>query len=144
VKHDFCVWCDIHAVCAIRARLGPNEREKGYRSEAIKIMVDYLFLSKDITRVQAQTDRARYAGESETSMVLAIRKNLVDMKNAETGFMGSFDDKMMGLMYSQGIKAVSKNGVLGDSRKREAGKGEEYLKLWAEKMVDFVRKQIDI
>jgi len=85
-----------------------------------------------------------HAGESETSMVLAIRKDLVDMKNAEKGFVGNVDDKMMGLMYSQGIKAITKNGVLGDSRKGEAGKGEEYLELWAEKMVDFVRKQVDI
>jgi len=85
-----------------------------------------------------------HAGESETSMVLAIRKDLVDMKNAETGFVGSFDDKMMGIMWSKGIKAISKNGVLGDSRKGEAGRGEEYLELWAEKMVEFVRKQVDI
>ena len=85
-----------------------------------------------------------HAGESETSMVLAIRKDLVDMKNAEKGLLVGFDDKVVGLMYSQGIKAVSKNGVLGDSRKGEAGKGEEYLELWAEKMVDFVRKQVDI
>jgi creatinine amidohydrolase/Fe(II)-dependent formamide hydrolase-like protein len=85
-----------------------------------------------------------HAGESETSMVLAIRKDLVDMKNAEAGFLGSFDDKMMDLLWSQGIKAVTKNGVLGDSRKGEAGKGEEYLELWAEKMVEFVRAQIDI
>ncbi len=85
-----------------------------------------------------------HAGESETSMVLAIRKDLVDMKNAEIGFVESFDDKIMGLMYSQGIKAITKNGVLGDPRKAEARKGEEYLKLWAEKMADFVRKQVDI
>jgi creatinine amidohydrolase len=85
-----------------------------------------------------------HAGESETSMVLAIRKDLVDMKHAEKGFVGSFDDKINALMWSQGIKAVSKNGVLGDSRKGEAGKGEEYLELWAEKMVDFVREHVDI
>jgi creatinine amidohydrolase/Fe(II)-dependent formamide hydrolase-like protein len=85
-----------------------------------------------------------HAGESETSMVLAIRKDLVDMKNAETGFVGSFDDKMMDLMWSQGIKAISTNGVLGDSCKGEAGNGEEYLELWAGKMVEFVRKQVDI
>jgi creatinine amidohydrolase len=84
-----------------------------------------------------------HAGESETSMVLAVRKDLVDMKHAEKGFVGNFDDKMMTLILSQGIKAVSKNGVLGDSRKGEAGKGEEYLELWAEKMVDFIRKQIN-
>jgi len=85
-----------------------------------------------------------HAGESETSMVLAIRKDLVDMKHAERGFVGDFNDKMMALMWSQGIKAVSKNGVLGDPRKAEASNGEEYLELWAEKMVDFVRKHIDI
>jgi creatinine amidohydrolase len=81
-----------------------------------------------------------HAGESETSMVLAIRKDMVDMKHAEEGFVGSFEDKM-NLMWSQGIKAISKNGVVGDPRKAEAGKGEEYLELWAEKMVEFVRKQ---
>jgi RimJ/RimL family protein N-acetyltransferase len=36
--------------------LVPNERGKGYCSEAVKIMVDYLFLSKDVGRIQAQTD----------------------------------------------------------------------------------------
>ena len=34
----------------------PNERGKGYCSEAVRIMVDYLFLSKDTGRIQAQTD----------------------------------------------------------------------------------------
>jgi RimJ/RimL family protein N-acetyltransferase len=34
----------------------PSERKKGYCSEAVMIMVDYLFLSKDIVRVQAHTD----------------------------------------------------------------------------------------
>jgi len=32
------------------------ERGKGYGTEAAKLMVDYLFLSKDIVRVQAHTD----------------------------------------------------------------------------------------
>lgn len=36
--------------------LVPNERGKGCCTEAIRIMVDYLFLSKDIVRVQARTD----------------------------------------------------------------------------------------
>jgi diamine N-acetyltransferase len=34
----------------------PNERKKGYCAEAAIIMVDYLFLSKNIVRVQARTD----------------------------------------------------------------------------------------
>ena len=34
----------------------PNERRKGYATEAISMMVDYLFLSKTIERVQAKAD----------------------------------------------------------------------------------------
>jgi len=34
----------------------PSERGKGYCTEAVKIMVDYLFLSRNIVRVQAQID----------------------------------------------------------------------------------------
>ena len=34
----------------------PNERGKGYCTEAAKILVDYLFLSKSIVRVQSHTD----------------------------------------------------------------------------------------
>ena len=34
----------------------PNERGKGYCTEAAKIMVDYLFLSKDIPCIQATAD----------------------------------------------------------------------------------------
>jgi RimJ/RimL family protein N-acetyltransferase len=40
-----------------------NERGKGYCSEAVTIMVDYLFLSKDIVRVQAHTDLRNVASQ---------------------------------------------------------------------------------
>ena len=40
---------------AIGYTLIPNERGKGYGSEAVQLMVDYLFLSKDIVRIQAET-----------------------------------------------------------------------------------------
>jgi RimJ/RimL family protein N-acetyltransferase len=41
----------------------PSERGKGFCSEAVKIMVDYLFLSKDIMRIQAQTDQRNGASQ---------------------------------------------------------------------------------
>jgi diamine N-acetyltransferase len=43
--------------------LGPNERGKGYCSEAVELVVDYLFLSKDIVRIQAQTDVRNVASQ---------------------------------------------------------------------------------
>jgi RimJ/RimL family protein N-acetyltransferase len=43
--------------------LVPSERGKGYCSEAIQIMVDYLFLSKEVMRIQAQTDQRNLASQ---------------------------------------------------------------------------------
>ena len=40
---------------AIGYYLIPSQRGKGYGTEAVRIMVDYLFLSKDIVRIQAET-----------------------------------------------------------------------------------------
>ena len=41
----------------------PSERGKGYCTEAVKIMVDYLFLSKDIVRIQAHIDPRNVASQ---------------------------------------------------------------------------------
>jgi ribosomal-protein-alanine N-acetyltransferase len=35
--------------------IAPGERGKGYCTEAAQLMVDYLFLSKDVSRIQATT-----------------------------------------------------------------------------------------
>jgi len=43
--------------------LVPSERGKGYCTEVVKIMVDYLFLSKDIVRIQAHTDLMNVASQ---------------------------------------------------------------------------------
>ncbi len=39
----------------------PRERGKGYVTEAIRIIVDYLFLSKDVVRIQAKADTENLA-----------------------------------------------------------------------------------
>ncbi len=41
----------------------PREREKGYATEAIQILVDYLFLTKDILRIQAVTNIENIASQ---------------------------------------------------------------------------------
>jgi RimJ/RimL family protein N-acetyltransferase len=43
--------------------LAPNERGKGYCTEAIRLIVDYLFLSKEIVRIQARTDVRNVASQ---------------------------------------------------------------------------------
>ena len=41
----------------------PSERGKGYCTEAVQLAVDYLFLSKDIVRIQAGTDPENIASQ---------------------------------------------------------------------------------
>jgi RimJ/RimL family protein N-acetyltransferase len=41
----------------------PDERGRGYCTEAVQIMVDYLFLSRDIVRVQAHIDARNIASQ---------------------------------------------------------------------------------
>ena len=41
----------------------PDERGKGYGSEAIEIIVDYLFLTKNIVRIQAETHPQNVASQ---------------------------------------------------------------------------------
>jgi RimJ/RimL family protein N-acetyltransferase len=41
----------------------PSERRKGYCSEAVNIMLDYLFLSKEVMRIQATTDARNRASQ---------------------------------------------------------------------------------
>ena len=43
--------------------LVPNERREGYGTEAIRLMIDYLFLTKDIVRIQVSTDTRNTASQ---------------------------------------------------------------------------------
>ena len=43
--------------------LTSNERRRGYGTEATRLMVDYLFLSKDIVRIQAHTNARNVASQ---------------------------------------------------------------------------------
>jgi RimJ/RimL family protein N-acetyltransferase len=52
------------ALWEIGFTLIPSERGKGYGPEAVTIMVDYLFLSRDLVRIQATTDLRNKASQS--------------------------------------------------------------------------------
>jgi RimJ/RimL family protein N-acetyltransferase len=41
----------------------PSERERGYGTEAVQLVVDYLFLSKDIVRIEATTNVGNKASQ---------------------------------------------------------------------------------
>lgn len=67
-----------------------------------------------------------HAGANETSLILHLRPDLVNMELAEPGFIGdhlSLAEKMIG----GGFEKVTKNGILGDPRLGKAEYGSEYI-----------------
>lgn len=58
----------------------PSERGKGYGTEAIKIIVDYLFLSRDTQRIQACTDTRNLASQKALKKA-GFKKEGVTRKN---------------------------------------------------------------
>lgn len=67
-----------------------------------------------------------HAGHFETSIMLHLRPELVQMDRAEAGAIG--DPKVLGArLRSEGMPAVSENGVIGDPTKADAAAGYQYL-----------------
>lgn len=71
-------------------------------------------------------DGDAHAGDSETSMMLAIAPDLVRMHRAEIGNVEPLAD-ILDEMVEGGVRAVSPNGVLGDPRHASASHGRNLL-----------------
>jgi creatinine amidohydrolase len=67
-----------------------------------------------------------HAGESETSMMLALAPSLVRMSRAEAGRLEPIVD-LIDELRADGVRAVSPNGVLGDPRSATANHGKALL-----------------
>jgi RimJ/RimL family protein N-acetyltransferase len=63
VKIGFIVHWKSHSHIGIGYMLVPEERGRGFGSEAVRIMVDYLFLHKEIVRIQAETHPSNMASQ---------------------------------------------------------------------------------
>jgi [ribosomal protein S5]-alanine N-acetyltransferase len=62
---------------AIGYMLIPKERRKGYGSEAVQLIVDYLFLSREIVRIQAETHPDNIASQKVLEKSGFTREGLI-------------------------------------------------------------------
>ncbi len=67
-----------------------------------------------------------HAGETETSMMLALAPDLVHMDRAAAGNTAPLAE-LLDAMRAGGVRAVSENGVLGDPRRATATHGRNLL-----------------
>jgi creatinine amidohydrolase len=86
-----------------------------------------------------------HAGWFETSMVLAIRPDLVDMTKAEEGldedsfYMPDTAKRTQMRGFAVGVKPYSANGILGDPRGASAEAGRELVDLQIDELVKTVQ-----
>ncbi len=73
-----------------------------------------------------------HAGESETSIMLALEPDLVHSDRFESGYLGPVGEAEAKMVFEKGMKALTANGVLGDPRTASAQKGRVYLERLAE------------
>lgn len=80
-----------------------------------------------------------HAGEWETSMMLALRPELVRMERAEPGYVGDLASGMQ-RFFTEGIHVLADNGVFGDPRRASARAGEKYIERLVEQVVRTVEE----
>lgn len=76
-----------------------------------------------------------HAGESETSMMMALEASLVVPERFTPGYLGPVGESEFKVIVERGMPSLTANGVLGDPRKASAEKGRVYLERLAEFLV---------
>lgn len=80
-----------------------------------------------------------HAGEFETSLMLALRPDLVRVDRFEAGLVGPHDDAQA--LFYPSLRASAPTGVVGDPRAARATRGERYLDGWVELLVAAYRRE---
>ena len=80
-----------------------------------------------------------HAGESETSMMLALEPELVATGSYAPGYLGPLGEAEEKLLFEKGMPALTSNGILGDPRKASAARGEVYLEAFADLVVSKIK-----
>jgi mycofactocin system creatininase family protein len=80
-----------------------------------------------------------HAGHLETSLMLAIAPERVQLARAEVGNRAALAE-LMGVMRAEGVRAVSANGVLGDPTRASAEHGGALLGAEQERLTRMVRE----
>jgi mycofactocin system creatininase family protein len=80
-----------------------------------------------------------HAGEGETSELLHLRPDLVCLDDSVPGFTGDIK-AVLDELYEGGLRAVTKNGVLGDPTRAEASRGARYLNVATDDLAALARK----
>ncbi len=126
---------NVGAMAAAMAELGPTEQSRvvsfddwpAQRDAVHRVAEDQLSLDRELV--------GTHGGHFETSIMLAIAPDRVDMASAVAGHVGPAASASAKLR-SEGMAALSPVGVIGDPRGSTADAGELYLDALASLVVE--------
>ena len=110
---------------ALQAGVGDECRVDAYTD-----LVGFMDFWPAAVREHAPDLVARVGGHAdiaETAEIMVIRPDLVREERAEAGRVQVFDDALMHRIFSEGFRAVTPNGILGDSRGATSAIGESCI-----------------
>jgi creatinine amidohydrolase len=81
-----------------------------------------------------------HAGESETSIMMALEADLVIVDRFAPGYVGPTGEREFNTIREQGMRALTGSGVHGDPTKASARKGRVYL----DRLVEFLVREIKV
>jgi creatinine amidohydrolase len=119
------------------ARLGPLEGVKVIAFTDVGVLASAMMATGAELGITA-AEGGIHAGEWETSMMLALRPELVRMERADSGYVGDLASGMQ-RFFSEGVHVLADNGVFGDPRRASAAAGKKYI----ERLVDQVVRTVE-
>lgn len=78
----------------------------------------------------------------ETSVMLHIAPDQVDMEKATPGFIGKMNEEVLEKLFEHGIVGLSEVGIIGDPRQAKAEWGEWFLELMSDEIVKAVQRDL--
>lgn len=114
-------------------RMGPIEGSKVLTFTDLNGFLERTYQSSSDCRIP-KGEAGIHAGEWETSLMLALKPDLVRRNKLTTGFIGEFteiEDRIFA-----GIHHIDKNGILGDPTLAAQERGQTYLEEIVEYIVD--------
>lgn len=113
----------------------------GGNVQALRAAVDRLRMEgRDVAWFPCATPHAdAHAGKSETSLLLHISPDLVRSDRVAVGNVAPIGE-LMGALRSDGVAAVSPNGILGDPTEASAAAGRALFESMVDRLVSAVRR----
>lgn len=78
-----------------------------------------------------------HADLAETSIMLSLHPDLVEMHEAAVGYRSELSDQVLEKIIHDGLESVTPNGILGDARGARAELGEELISSVADEIASF-------